>query len=260
MRSVRVEMGVSHARPTYIPVDWTIASSLRDNVFDNAQFPGQDTCHLWFKVTDHGCGMTPEEQSRIFTRFSQGSIRTHSSYGGSGLGLWICRTLVSRFKISHARNITNRAIKVELQGGEIGVASKPGMGSTFAFYVRTHCVDPPDTEKAPLTRAKSNKTLASTFAAGGHNRPITVLIIEDNLINQRVLKQQLTKQGYVTHVSNNGQEALNFLENTRHWKHKDEEEQDAPSGKELNDVDVVLCDMEFVSFRSALGRLLANTQ
>lgn len=89
-------MGISKTRPTdTIPVDWTIASGLRDNVFDNAQFAGNESCYLWFKVTDTGCGMTAEEKSRIFTRFSQGSIKTHSTYGGSGLGLTICRTLAS---------------------------------------------------------------------------------------------------------------------------------------------------------------------
>lgn len=107
----------------------------------------------------------------------------------------------------------------------------------------TRTTEPPEADSAPLLRVRSSKANVFASAAGTTEEPISVLIVEDNLINQRVLKQQLTKQGYVTHVANNGQEALDFLETTRHW---------SPQGlhgsveKRLNDVDVILSDMEFV--------------
>ena len=62
--------------------------------------------------------MNPEETKKLFHRFSQASPRAHVQYGGSGLGLFISRQLT------------------ELQGGEIGVASEAGVGSTSAFYVK----------------------------------------------------------------------------------------------------------------------------
>jgi hypothetical protein len=74
--------------------------------------------YLEFAVQDTGRGLTPEEKKLLFQRFSQASPRTHVQYGGSGLGLFISRELT------------------ELQGGEIGVSSEAGKGSTFAFYVK----------------------------------------------------------------------------------------------------------------------------
>ncbi|KAL2015411.1 hypothetical protein VTK56DRAFT_5522 [Thermocarpiscus australiensis] len=75
---------------------------------------------LMFEVKDTGQGLTEEEMKSLFQRFVQASSRTHVKYGGSGLGLFISRRLT------------------ELQNGAIGVASQPGVGSTFAFYIEAH--------------------------------------------------------------------------------------------------------------------------
>jgi len=107
----------------------------------------------------------------------------------------------------------------------------------------TRTTEPPDVDGAPLSRVRSSKANGLGPPTGTAEEPISVLIVEDNLINQRVLKQQLTKQGYVTHVANNGQEALDFLETTRHWSSHGLH---GSNDKRLNDVDVILSDMEFV--------------
>jgi signal transduction histidine kinase/CheY-like chemotaxis protein len=75
---------------------------------------------LMFEVEDTGEGLTEEEKKSLFQRFVQASSRTHVKYGGSGLGLFISRRLT------------------ELQNGAIGVASQPGVGSTFAFYIEAY--------------------------------------------------------------------------------------------------------------------------
>ena len=97
---------------------------------------------LEFAVQDTGRGLTPEEKKLLFQRFSQASPRTHVQYGGSGLGLFISRELT------------------ELQGGEIGVSSEAGKGSTFAFYVKSRrSIEPRDTLEvlpASLARKVSN--------------------------------------------------------------------------------------------------------
>lgn len=97
---------------------------------------------LEFAVQDTGRGLTPEEKKLLFQRFSQASPRTHVQYGGSGLGLFISRELT------------------ELQGGEIGVSSEAGKGSTFAFYVKCRrSIEPKDTLEvlpASLARKVSN--------------------------------------------------------------------------------------------------------
>ena len=69
-------------------------------------------------VGDQGMGMTGDERKRMFRRFSQASQKTYSNFGGSGLGLYICKVLV------------------EKQGGDITVESEPGKGTLFTFYMR----------------------------------------------------------------------------------------------------------------------------
>ncbi|CAK7273827.1 hypothetical protein SEPCBS119000_005857 [Sporothrix epigloea] len=81
-----------------------------------------DLINIHIAVSDTGKGLEEDEKSKLFQHFSQTSPRTHVQYNGSGLGLYI------------SRNLT------ELQGGEIGVASKQGRGSTFAFYVKSRKV------------------------------------------------------------------------------------------------------------------------
>lgn len=88
------------------------------DVTASKEFGTGELIYLRFRVSDTGCGLDESEQKNLFTRFSQASPRTHVQYGGSGLGLFISRQLT------------------ELQGGEIGVASTAGVGSTFAFYLK----------------------------------------------------------------------------------------------------------------------------
>jgi hypothetical protein len=141
--------------------------------------------YILFAVQDTGRGLNQEEKKVLFQRFSQASPRTHVQYGGSGLGLFISRELT------------------ELQGGEIGVASESGQGSTFAFYVKcrksTEPKDATDVLPISLARQLSNakdrtRALApkiKDFAdvpknvavdkAKAQQAHLKVLIVEDNL-------------------------------------------------------------------------------
>ena len=237
-RTVTVRIGASKKRPTDLPVDYGVAQDLRDSVYDLDDLE-ENEYYLWFTVEDTGCGMTAEEKAKIFSRFVQANPRTYSEYGGSGLGLFISRKLV------------------ELQGGEIGFASEAGLGSTFAFYVKTVTTGqtkqdlelpvlsrssaPADT--APLKgaviqangdadQANGETTQRSVIVAAAD---LNVLIVEDNLVNQRVLKKQLLKHGYKVHTADNGQEALDLLKTTRLWK---------PNPTSPKDVDIILMDVE----------------
>jgi hypothetical protein len=86
--------------------------------------------YLSVTVKDTGRGITPEEMQGLFQRFMQASPKTYIKYGGSGLGLFISRELASR------------------QGGQIGVASEPGIGSTFSFFVQCHRCNAPEAKDA----------------------------------------------------------------------------------------------------------------
>lgn len=217
-RRVTMRMGVSTRRPSeegfLAPVDFALARNLRDSIFESVETG--PSLYLWFSVQDTGRGMSVEEEAKLFSKFSQGGPRTHSEYGGSGLGLFISRELA------------------EIQGGEIGVSSRAGDGSTFAFYVRTHaCTAPTASFALP---ARPSHTTPDPDKPVSSASKTSVLIVEDNMVNQRVLKQQLRKFGYEVWTADNGQEALDFLRTTRYWR-----DCEASSSKH---VDVVLLDIE----------------
>ncbi|KAF2450469.1 hypothetical protein P171DRAFT_426839 [Karstenula rhodostoma CBS 690.94] len=197
--------------------------------------------YLEFAVQDTGRGLNPEEKKLLFQRFSQASPRTHVQYGGSGLGLFISRELT------------------ELQGGEIGVASEAGKGSTFAFYVKCRkSTEPKEAIEMPITlgRKVSNAKdrphahppppRIKDFAAVTHGSTVNskrktqspdlkVLIVEDNLVNQKVLRRQLENSGIKTYVANHGGEAIEKLKQSRYWK---------GHGADAIDLGVVLMDKE----------------
>lgn len=165
-------------------------------------------------VTDTGRGLAPQEKELLFQRFSQVSPRTHVQYGGSGLGLFISRTLA------------------EMQGGEIGVASESEKGSTFAFYVMTRRTVKPEVPSSSTATAASSPSPIILTPTANINRlenantqtteqqrkitpPLHVLVVEDNIINQTVLKKALQSLSWTVHVANHGLEALSFLAKTR---------------------------------------------
>jgi signal transduction histidine kinase len=97
--------------------------------------------YLSFCVTDTGPGMTEEERARLFNRFQQASPKTSVVYGGSGLGLYISHTLT------------------EKQNGSMGVASEPGKGSTFAFYIKVRQISAPTPSSEPTLQATQELVL-----------------------------------------------------------------------------------------------------
>ncbi len=134
-----------------------------------------DRVALHFAVSDTGLGVAPEDQDRLFSAFTQADSSTTRKYGGTGLGLTICRQLV------------------ELMGGRLGLESTPGHGSTFWFELslrRTH-----DT---PAIRTSGDRTLSGQRA----------LIVDDNATNRRILRQQLRSWGVEAVEAADGFEAL----------------------------------------------------
>ncbi|KAF4985734.1 hypothetical protein FGRMN_11115 [Fusarium graminum] len=168
--------------------------------------------YLLFEVKDTGQGLTVEEMGSLFNKFVQASAKTHTKYGGSGLGLFISRRLT------------------ELQNGAIGVSSQPGVGSTFAFYIEAFVPSEASRNEA-LAAAAAARLIAGTDSAdmadgkrscrdnrlsrhqnpGGLHRLDGILVVEDNLINQQITRRGLTDRGYMVDVANHGIEALEKL-------------------------------------------------
>lgn len=139
---------------------------------------------LRFSVTDTGIGISEEARERLFEKFSQADSSTTREFGGTGLGLSISRQLV------------------ELMGGEIGVDSVEGEGSTFRFWVP---FEPADVENLP----DDSRLVATAFEA---TRPICVLVAEDNVVNQMLIERLLKKLGHSVKVVDNGALAIEALE------------------------------------------------
>ncbi|KPM40680.1 hypothetical protein AK830_g5837 [Neonectria ditissima] len=200
---------------------------------DNAEEWGDgEEINIHCTVEDTGPGLLEEEVRLLFQRFQQATPRTHVQYGGSGLGLFISRILT------------------EMQGGQIGVSSQRGVGSSFSFYIKArHSLNPPaEYERIPSFKIsrKSDPTTAPPRPQPIRqvSRPIPqnaatqlydVLIVEDNLVNQKVLQRQLRNCGNNTFVANHGKEALQTIQRSRFWLGKE---------SEGVDISIILMDLE----------------
>lgn len=195
-RNITIKVGVSRSRPSErdLDVEFVPAGIARER---SLAIPGSgEEIFLHFTISDTGCGFDQEKKNRIFERFSQASPRTHSKYGGSGLGLFISREMI------------------ELQGGEIGASSRSGHGATFAFYIAARTAEPPQE-----AQRRASTSLLSRARTSDSERPkFCILVVEDNLVNQKVLRMQLQKIGHEVHVVSHGGEALAFLQTTSSWK------------------------------------------
>ncbi len=132
-----------------------------------------------FEVIDTGIGIAEAQQSRIFEAFAQGDAAIHLEYGGSGLGLAISAQLV------------------RLMGGEIGIRSQTGSGTTFFFTLPLPGVEVPQgLEPAP------EKTFSDSLSSMA-----SILVAEDNPVNQKLVSSLLQKRGHMVDVAANGAEA-----------------------------------------------------
>jgi PAS domain S-box-containing protein len=145
-----------------------------------------ETVTLRFSVHDTGIGISADKLAHIFEAFSQADTSTTRKYGGTGLGLTISSRLV------------------ESMGGQLEVESIPGQGSTFHFSL-------------PLGLATGMPAPAPVTAMPGQvdggTVALSVLLVEDNPVNQLVASSMLQKWGHHVTVATNGKEALQRLEN-----------------------------------------------
>ncbi|WPH02699.1 Hypothetical protein R9X50_00556500 [Acrodontium crateriforme] len=210
-REIKVRVGASIDPPALGGFDFEYIATRLDvpKAINDPEFGKGELLCLAFQVEDTGCGLTPEEKQRLFTRFSQATPRTHAQYGGSGLGLFISRQLT------------------ELHGGQIGVGSEAGVGSIFAFYLRCRRASlnttvPHVKDASPYLKqlndiipTKVETTQAVTPALSFEG--LHVLVVEDNTVNQKVLRKQLEKLRCIVSVADHGVEALKHIEKSHFW-------------------------------------------
>jgi PAS domain S-box-containing protein len=131
-----------------------------------------------FYVQDTGIGISPEAQEKLFQAFSQADSSTTRKYGGTGLGLVIAKQLVT------------------MMGGQIGMYSGPGKGSTFWFTVQL--------EKQPRDAEFPESHRPALYG-------LRVLVVDDNGTNRQILRHQLTVWKMLPSSAASGQEALRML-------------------------------------------------
>jgi CheY-like chemotaxis protein len=145
-----------------------------------------DRYEIHFAVKDTGIGIPDDKMERLFQSFRQVDASTARRYGGTGLGLAISKRLA------------------ELMGGKMWVESKVGKGSAFHFTI---IVEPTFCDPIAINRPASKVDVP-----GNLNKGLSILLAEDNLVNQIVTQRMLSKLGYRSDVAANGFEVLQALE------------------------------------------------
>lgn len=239
-------------------VEYIPAKVAQKDVTAGMEWGDGEDIFLHFAVKDTGRGLNADEKKVLFQRFTQANPKTYIQYGGSGLGLFISRSLV------------------EKQGGEIGVASEENVGSNFSFFIKTkrsesRLISKEANQKEVIRRQSTIELEMPAFkrqrlssGSNGHTGsiatvslactirfdvltdlqdftissfpkpesfhrppdipkdPHSVLIVEDNLVNQQVLSKQLTAKGCNVYVANHGGEALEIIKESWFWRDKEQ--------------------------------------
>lgn len=142
-----------------------------------------DTIDVCFSVTDTGCGIAAENLDRLFKAFSQSSASVSRTHGGTGLGLAICKQII------------------ELMGGQIGVESEFGLGSTFWFRI-------------PF--AKSSSPQDNLAGVPAELKGLRVLVVDDTDSNRQILRDHLTGWGCDVTTAIDAESGLELMREAAH--------------------------------------------
>jgi PAS domain S-box-containing protein len=152
---------------------------------------GERWARLRFDVRDTGMGMSPDVQRKLFQPFSQGDSSITRRYGGTGLGLMICRHLL------------------RMMGGDIEVESEPGAGSRFGFELRFEMLAAAQARAMSVSRATQQE--GAKLASRESLRGAHLLLVDDNPINREVASAFLLRAGVRVSIACDGREALAML-------------------------------------------------
>jgi len=165
-------------------IKFTHQGSINIEIYNKQQ--SENEVIIGFKISDTGIGIDKDKLSEVFERFNQGEDSTTRNYGGTGLGLSIVRSLI------------------QLQNGNIEVSSEQGKGTTFHFYI------PYGIAKEQITTIPSVNT---QYFKDKSNAPLKVLVVDDNAINQSLMKHLLSQWNINFEIVSNGLEAVEYLRN-----------------------------------------------
>lgn len=154
------------------------------NEAECAKNPDSDPVYdIYFAVEDTGIGIAPEAQQRLFTPFIQADSSIARKYGGTGLGLAICRRLVNAMN------------------GEINVRSELNVGSTFFFTIPMQLGHEEAVKSDSLGSRRARQKV----------RPMTILVVEDNEINRKIMQGFLDKDNHRVALAKSAEEAIDLF-------------------------------------------------
>lgn len=162
-------------------IKFTNKGSITIEIYNKEQY--ENEIIIGFKISDTGIGIEKDKLNEIFERFNQGEDSTTRNYGGTGLGLSIVKKLIL------------------LQNGEIEVNSVLGKGTSFDFYI------PYEIAKKQLTNISTNTHDLKNIS----NTSLKILVVDDNMINQNLMKHLLSQWNINFDIVSNGIEALEYL-------------------------------------------------
>jgi PAS domain S-box-containing protein len=198
-KNLRFNYNITPHTPQFIYTDETRLLQVLSNLTSNAiKFTNSgnvhvnvssistdgDFCTIMFRVKDSGIGITDENKKLLFTNFTQLDNSSTKSFGGTGLGLAISKQLS------------------ELLGGEIGVDSVYGEGSTFWFTINCRIAH----NEEDIIQQQQQREESEEVSKFEHNP--YVLLVDDNLINQKVAEKLLMRLGCNADIASNGYEAI----------------------------------------------------
>lgn len=237
---------------------------LSDTPLDGTRTP-RDGIYIYVSIKDTGVGIMQHELDHLFQRFQQASPKTYAQYGGSGLGLWISKELCAKLggQIGVASTVTSdksthgstfafyvqaprcasptaqqqqietdnnveTARKVSLDEVKIDMSPLPSSQK-----------EPTDTHTQLSVKPAHEKAITNGTSSSSFDLPtpvVRLLVVEDNLINQKVMRKQLLRAGFEVAVANHGKEALECIYPTSSPPHQN---QNLPPP-----FDVILMDVE----------------
>jgi len=202
-KNIKLSISVDPHLPSLVSGDPTRLNQILINLLGNAiKFTQQGSVNIdceilqrstekieiKISVKDTGIGIAPQKITEIFDRFTQAESNTNRNFGGTGLGLSIAKKLI------------------ELQGGSISVNSELGKGSEFYFTIAYTIADEKEYKPTEDSLQKEQKIFAGK----------KVLIVEDNVVNQKLASIHLNNEGFLVEIAENGQEAVNKLKENKY--------------------------------------------
>ncbi len=206
INETKLEYQIAKDLPAYFLVDETrllqVLSNLTSNAIKFSKGRGRIHIHLSqqkktgenyilkVKIKDSGIGISKEDLKKLFDTFSQVDNSMTKKFGGTGLGLAISKELTKSM------------------GGDIGVISTPGLGSTFWFTFEAEVVEQPDEKPQPLFNEPIEKVFKDSLPY--------ILLVDDNDVNRRVAGQILIKSGCKVDMAESGDDAIALVQQNQY--------------------------------------------